>query len=408
MSPCDLVVSGGHVATMSPARPGPYGEIRDGLIAIGDGRIAWIGPEGHVPAGLVGRATPRVDLAGGWATPGLIDAHTHLVFGGHRADEFARRLRGASYEDIARSGGGILSTVRATREASEELLAASARQRLETLVDHGVTTIEIKSGYGLDLETEVRMLRAARTACRLVGIDTSTTLLAAHAVPPEFEHDREGYLTKVCQEIIPTVAAEGLADAVDAFCESIAFSVAECASVLRAGQEHGLAARLHADQLSEAGGAELAARVGARSADHLEYCGTRGAEAMSAAGTTAVLLPGAFYVLGQTRRPPVDDFRRLGVPMAVASDLNPGTSPLMSPLLTMNLACVLFGLTPEEALAGMTRVAAPVLGLSDRGRLEAGMRADVACWAVDDPSELVYWMGSNPARAVLTAGIRVR
>jgi len=405
---CDLVVSGGHVATMCPARPGAYGEIRDALIAVEEGRIVWIGHEADVPTHLLGQATIRVDLAGGWATPGLIDVHTHLVFAGHRADEFGRRLRGASYEEIARAGGGILSTVRATRAASEEHLATSARRRLDMLVDHGVTTVEIKSGYGLDLETEMRMLRAARTACGLVGIDMSATLLAAHVVPPEFAEDREGYLSEVCQEIIPRVAAEGLADAVDAFCEGIAFSVSECASVLRVGQEHGLAARLHADQLSNAGGAELAASVGARSADHLEYCDARGVEAMAAAGTTAVLLPGAFYVLGETRSPPIEDFRRLGVPMAVASDLNPGTSPLTSPLLAMSLACVLFGLSPEEALAGMTRVAAPVLGLTDRGRLETGMRADIACWDVDDPVELVYWMGSNPARAVLSAGLRLR
>jgi imidazolonepropionase len=386
----------------------PWGSIHDGLVAVSGGRIEWVGPERDAPAGLAASAASTIDLGGGWVTPGLIDAHTHLVFGGNRADEWERRLEGASYEEIARSGGGILSTVRATRASAPEALGASAEARLAVLVDHGCTTVEVKSGYGLDVDTELRMLAVARAAGRRAGVTVSTTLLGAHALPPEYRDDRTSYLDLVCGEMIPEAAGQGLADAADAFCEGIAFTPDECERVLETAAAHGLALRLHADQLSDTGGAALAARLGARSADHLEYASQAGVEAMAASGTAAVLLPGAFHFLGETRRPPVAAFRRAGVPMVIATDLNPGSSPLGSPLLALNFACVLFGLTPAEAVAGMTRLAAPVLGLDDRGTLAPGARADLACWSVQTPAELCYWMGTNPATAVVAGGEIVR
>ncbi len=387
----------------------PYGAIRDAVLATRDGRIAWLGKAVDAPSELVANAAQTLDAAGGWATPGLIDCHTHLVFGADRAHEFEMRLQGASYEDIARAGGGILSTVKATRAASEDELFASASARLATLLAHGVTSVEIKSGYGLDVGSELRMLRVARRLAEEHPVAVSTTLLAAHALPPEFETDRDAYLSLVCDEMIPAVAAEGLADAVDAFCEGIAFTREECARVFEAGARHGLAVRLHADQLSDLGGAALAAEHGARSADHLEYASEAGVQAMAEAGVTAVVLPGAFYFLGGGQAPPIEAFRRNGVPIAVATDLNPGSSPVASPLAAMNMACVLFGLTPEEALAGMTRNAAPVLGdAGDLGTLEVGSRADLAVWSVDRPAELSYWVGSNPCRAVVQDGVLTR
>ena len=387
----------------------PYGAIRDAVLATRDGRIAWLGKAVDAPAELVANPAQTLDAAGGWATPGLIDCHTHLVFGADRAHEFEMRLQGASYEDIARAGGGILSTVKATRAASEDELFASASARLATLLAHGVTSVEIKSGYGLDVGSELRMLRVARRLAEEHPVAVSTTLLAAHALPPEFETDRDAYLSLVCDEMIPAVAAEGLADAVDAFCEGIAFTREECARVFEAGARHGLAIRLHADQLSDLGGAALAAEHGARSADHLEYASEAGVQAMAEAGVTAVVLPGAFYFLGGGQAPPIEAFRRNGVPIAVATDLNPGSSPVASPLAAMNMACVLFGLTPEEALAGMTRNAAPVLGdAGDLGTLEVGSRADLAVWSVDRPAELSYWVGSNPCRAVVQDGVLTR
>lgn len=386
----------------------PWGAIRDAVVAVSDGFVRWVGPEVDAPARLLTSATRTLDLRGGWVTPGLVDAHTHLVFGGNRADEWERRLQGATYEEIARAGGGILSTVRATRAADRESLLASAEYRLTTLVDHGCTTVEIKSGYGLDLATELRMLSVARDAGARAGVTVSTTLLGAHALPPEYRDDRASYLDLVCREMIPEAARLGLADAVDAFCEGIAFTPAECARVLETAAAHGLAARLHADQLSDGGGAALAARLGARSADHLEHTSLAGVEAMAEANTAAVLLPGAYHFLGETQRPPVGAFRSAGVPMVVATDLNPGSSPLGSPLLALNFACVLFGLTPAEAVAGMTRAAAPVLGLEDRGRVVPGARADLACWAVRTPAELCYWMGVNPVTAVVAGGEVVR
>lgn len=384
----------------------PYGAIRDAVLVIREGRIAWLGDAAGAPSELVGNPEQTLDAEGGWATPGLIDCHTHLVFGGDRAREFEMRLRGASYEEIARAGGGILSTVKATRGASEDELIASASRRLATLLEHGVTTVEVKSGYGLDVPSELRMLRVARRLADEHPVTVSTTLLAAHALPPEFEADRGAYLSLICDEMIPAAVAEGLADAVDAFCEGIAFTREECARVFEAGARHGLSVRLHADQLSDLGGAALASEHMARSADHLEYASEAGVEAMAEAGVTAVVLPGAFYFLGGGHAPPIDAFRRRAVPIAIATDLNPGSSPVGSPLLAMNMACVLFGLTPEEALAGMTRNAAPVLGVAgESGTLEVGSRADIAVWSVDRPAELSYWVGSNPCSAVVQNGV---
>ena len=384
----------------------PYGAIRDAVLVIREGRIAWLGDAAGAPSELVGNPEQTLDAEGGWATPGLIDCHTHLVFGGDRAREFELRLRGASYEEIARAGGGILSTVKATRAASEDELVASASRRLATLLEHGVTTVEVKSGYGLDVESELRMLRVARRLADMHPVSVNTTLLAAHALPPEFEGDRGAYLSLICDEMIPAAVAEGLADAVDAFCEGIAFTREECARVFEAGARHGLSVRLHADQLSDLGGAALASEHMARSADHLEYASEAGVEAMAEAGVTAVVLPGAFYFLGGGHLPPIDAFRRRAVPIAIATDLNPGSSPVGSPLLAMNMACVLFGLTPEEALAGMTRNAAPVLGVAgESGTLEVGSRADIAVWSVDRPAELSYWVGSNPCSAVVQNGV---
>lgn len=383
----------------------PYGAIREGAVVVRADRIVWVGEEAAAPAELVADPLTTLDLDGGWITPGLIDAHTHLVFAGNRASEFEQRLGGATYEEIARAGGGILSTVSATRAADGDTLAGISSVRLKGLMDYGVTTVEVKSGYGLDVETELRMLRVARTLADLHPVTVSTTLLGAHALPPEYRADRDGYLDLVCEEMIPRAAREGLADAVDAFCEGIGFTPGECARVFGAAKDHGLALRLHADQLSDLGGAALAAEHGARSADHLEYTSEEGVMAMADAGTSAVLLPGAFYFLNEKQPPPIDAFRRHGVPMVVATDLNPGSSPLGSPLVAMNLACVLFGLTPEETLAGMTRYAGPVLGLYDRGVVEVGARADLACWAITHPAELSYWIGTNPCSAVIHEGI---
>lgn len=392
---------------MSGSSAEPYGAVHDAIVLIRAGAIEWVGPRDAAPEGSVREAAEALDLKGGWVTPGLIDSHTHLVFGGDRAAEWERRLGGATYEEIARQGGGILSTVRETRAATTEALQASARRRLDGMIDHGVTSVEIKSGYGLDVETELRMLDVARSL-HDAGVSISTTLLGAHALPGEYADDRDGYIDLVCGEMIPAAADAGLADAVDAFCEGIGFSPEECARVLRSGAEHGLAGRLHADQLSDLDGAALAASLGARSADHLEYASESGAAAMGAAGCAAVLLPAAFYFLGETRTPPIEAFRSHGVPMVVATDANPGSAPVANPLVALNLACVLFGLTPEESLAGMTRKAAPVIGAEDRGVIEPGKRADLACWAIGHPAELSYWIGGSPAAAVIADGRRIR
>lgn len=407
MPHADLLIRNVRLATMAPRSAAhgdaPYGAVLQGAVAVRGGRILFAGPEAEVP--LEHAPSAEIDGEGRWVTPGLVDCHTHLVFGGNRAQEFERRLGGATYEDIAREGGGILSTVRATREATVEDLMAAAEPRLLQLARRGVTTVEIKSGYGLDVETELRMLQVARELGALTGIRVRTTLLGAHALPPEYADRRAEYVALVADEMVPEAARLGLADGVDAFCEGIAFSPDECARVFDAARAAGLPIRLHADQLSDLGGAALAARYGARSADHLEHTSEEGVAAMAAAGTAAVLLPGAAYFLRDPTVPPVDAFRRAGVPMAVATDMNPGSSPLLDPLGALNLACVLFRLTPEEALAGMTHVAARVLDLEGEvGVLTPGAAADLVIWSVDHPAELAYWMGGSPAWRVIRNG----
>jgi imidazolonepropionase len=383
----------------------PYGEIANAAVAISGDRIEWVGIMSELPSGLREGAGNSLDARGRWVTPGLIDCHTHLVFAGNRASEFEMRLRGATYEEIARGGGGIASTVRATRAATDEELFSEASKRLSTLGSLGVTTVEVKSGYGLDTETELRMLRVARRLGTEHPVTLRTTFLGAHALAPEYADDRSGYLDLVCDTMIPRVTDEGLADGIDAFCEGIAFTPEECERVFAAGTRRGLSIRIHADQLSDCGGAALAARVGAMSADHLEYASEAGIQAMAKSETTAVLLPGAFYFLREQKAPPVDALRLHGVPIAIATDLNPGSSPINSPLTAMNMACVLFGLSPEEALCGMTRNAAKVLGMAgERGVLRVGSYADLAVWNIGHPSELSYWVGGNPCEAVVQGG----
>jgi imidazolonepropionase len=391
-----------RLATLSSSRPG-LGIIEDGIIASRGGRIVYAGAAADASSSL--DAQERIDCDGRWITPGLIDCHTHLVYGGDRAGEFEQRLAGVSYEEIARAGGGILSTVRATRQASEDELVASARPLLAALMAEGMTTIEIKSGYGLELETERRQLRAARRLGRECPINVRTTFLGAHALPPEAKGDTAEYIETLCRDMLPTLAAEHLADAVDAFCESIAFSPEETAQVFSAARALGLPVRLHADQLSNLGGATLAARFGALSADHLEYASDEGVAAMAGAGTVAVLLPGAFYFIREKQVPPVDSFRRHGVPMALATDSNPGSSPLTSLLLAMNMGATLFRLTVDECIAGVTREAARALGMmTEVGSLEAGKWCDLAIWDIERPAELVYRMGFNPLHARVWRG----
>jgi len=394
-----------HIASMVAGAEAPYGALRDAALAVDKGRIAWLGPADALPDRPAKLANDVVSLKGAWITPGLIDCHTHLVYGGSRVDEWEKRLESDSYEEIARAGGGILSTVRATRAADEAALVTDALPRLDALLAEGVTTVEIKSGYGLETETELRMLRAAGRLAARRDVRIRRTCLAAHALPPEYRDERAAYIDLVCETIIPDVAAQGLADAVDAFCETIGFTTEEVARVFAAARAQGLAVKLHAEQLSDQGGAALAARHGALSADHLEYLGADGIAAMTQAGTVAVLLPGAFYALRETKLPPVDALRAAGVPMAVATDCNPGTSPARSPLMMMNMACTLFRLTPEEALAGMTRHAARALGLQDEtGTLEVGKAADLAVWDIAAPAELAYWIGGGPLLRRVIAG----
>ena len=405
MPHADLVIRNVRLATMVPGGE-PYGAVMEGAVAVRGGRIFFAGPESELVLGSPPGA--EIDGEGRWVTPGLVDCHTHLVFGGDRAQEFERRLGGATYEEIAREGGGILSTVKATRAATLQELMDTAEARLLHLARRGVTTVEIKSGYGLDTDTELRMLQAARELGDLTGIRVRTTLLGAHALPPEYTDRRDDYVALVAETMVPEAARLGLADAVDAFCEGIAFTPQECARVFDAAHAAGLAVRLHADQLSDLGGAALAARYGARSADHLEHTSEEGVAAMAGAGTAAVLLPGAAHFLRDPTVPPVDAFRRHGVPMAVATDLNPGSSPLLDPLGALSLACVLFRLTPEEALAGMTRVAARVLDLEGEvGVLAPGAAADLVIWSVDHPAELAYWMGGSPAWRVILNGAAI-
>jgi imidazolonepropionase len=400
----DHVYVGGHLATMRPDA-GPYGAMRDAAIATKGERIAWIGSTLEAQSRIATQGIAFCDAAGLWITPGLVDCHTHLVYGGSRAGEFEQRLLGASYEQIARAGGGIQSTVDATRTASHETLLASAQARARCLCAEGVTTVEIKSGYGLDLDTEARMLGIARELAASLPLSVRTTYLGLHALPREFAQDRPAYLDKVCGPWLAAIASAGLADAVDAFCESIAFSLPETEQYLRAAQAHELPIHLHAGQLSDMGAAQLAARYQALSVDHLEYVDQAGIDAVARAGTVAVLLPGAYYTLRQTQPPPVPLLRAAGVPMAIATDNNPGTSPCVSLLLMLNMACTLFGLTAEEALAGATRVGAQALGLlSDRGTLEVGKRADLALWRIAQPAELCYGLGANPCVGVVHAG----
>ncbi|CUA85587.1 imidazolonepropionase [Chelatococcus daeguensis] len=391
-----------RLATLAEGRSG-LGIVDQGALACKDGRIVYAGPMADLPLSL--QVKERIDCAGRWVTPGLVDCHTHLVFGGDRAQEFEMRLAGASYEEIARAGGGIVSTVKATRAASEDDLVASALPRLDHLIAEGVTTVEIKSGYGLDRDTELRSLRAARRLGEARPVTVTTTFLGAHALPPEANGDKAAYIATVVDEMLPAVAGEGLADAVDAFCEGIAFSPDETARVFEAARTRGLPVKLHADQLSNLHGAALAARFGALSADHLEYTDGEGAAAMAAAGTVAVLLPGAFYFIRETKKPPVELFRAAGTRMALATDCNPGTSPLTSLLLTMNMGATLFRLTVEECIAGVTREAARALGrLGEVGTLEAGKWCDLAIWNVERPAELVYRIGFNPLHARVWRG----
>jgi imidazolonepropionase len=394
----DAVWVNARLATMVPGRP--YGAIDDGAIAVRDGLIAWVGPRAALPD----RGGVHHDSGGRWITPGLIDCHTHLVFGGDRAEEFEMRLNGATYEEIARAGGGIKSTVTRTRAASEDQLYQSGARRLKALMAEGVTTVEIKSGYGLDIENEAKMLRVARRLGATLPVTVVTTFLGAHAMPPGFAGDSGDYISLVAGPMMDRIVAENLADSVDVFAESIAFSPEEAATVFEAARRHGLPVKLHADQLSDQGGAELAARFGALSAEHLEYASEAGIAAMGEAGTVAVLLPGAYYFLRDTTLPPIAAMRRHGVAIAIASDCNPGSSPAISLLLMLNMACTLFRLTPEEALAGVTRVAARALGLKDRGTLEAGKRADFVLWDVSHPAELSYWIGAKPAHRIVRGG----
>jgi len=382
-----------QIATMTPGKP--YGLIENGAVVISADRIKWVGAEKELPdefAGLQGK-----NLEGRLVTPALIDCHTHLVYGGSRATEFELRLNGASYEEIARNGGGILSTVTATRNASEDELLAQSLPRLDAFLAEGVATIEIKSGYGLDIETEIKMLRVARQLGKERSVRVKTSFLGAHAIPPEFSGKADAYIDFVCEEVLPAVHYENLADAVDGFCENIAFSPKQISRVFEKAKSFGLPVKLHAEQLSNLGGATLAAKYGALSADHLEFLDQTGVEVMGESGTVAVLLPGAFYTLRETQFPPLESLRKAEVPIAIATDCNPGSSPLTSILLCMNMSCTLFRMTPEEALCGVTIVAAQALGIGDEvGTIEVGKKAELAVWNVDQPAELAYRAGFNP------------
>ena len=382
----------------------PFGLVEHGALAMQDGRIAWVGRAAELPGAPETLAATVEALDGALVTPGLVDCHTHLVFGGDRAHEFDLRLNGASYEDIARAGGGIASTVRATRAADEDELLRQSLPRARALLRDGVTTMEIKSGYGLELAAERRMLRVARRIGEVLGIGVRTSFLGLHALPPEYRERRADYVALVSDTMLPALAAEGLVDAVDAFCEGIGFSREETARVFERARTLGIPAKLHAEQLSDLDGASLVAEYRGLSADHLEHLSASGIRAMASAGTVAVLLPGAFYALRETRLPPIDALRKHGVPIAVATDCNPGTSPLLSLRLAANMACTLFRLTPEEALRGITVNAARALGLSDRGRLAVGQRADLVAWNIRTPAELCYWVGGDLLRSLWIGG----
>jgi imidazolonepropionase len=392
------------VATLAADADAPYGLLRDAALVVDGERLAWVGPRADLPPDLEARIAVRHDAGGALVTPGLIDCHTHLVYGGDRAQEFEQRLNGASYEEIARAGGGIASTVRATRAASEDDLLAQSRTRLRALLAEGVTTLEIKSGYGLSLEHEAKCLRVARALGSEQAVQVRTTFLGAHALPPEFAGRPDAYVDEVVR-MLPLLHAQGLVDAVDAFCERIAFTPDQTRRVFDAAGALGLPVKLHAEQLSDSGGAALAAQHGALSCDHLEWVGDEGVRAMAAAGTVAVLLPGAFYFLRETRLPPIALLRAHGVPMAISTDCNPGSSPCTSLLLMLNMAGTLFRMTPEEALAGVTRHAARALGLRDRGVLAPGLRADFVLWDVAHPAQLASAFGARPLRQTVFGGV---
>ena len=391
-----------HVATMAG---GKYSIIEDAALVTAGRLIEWIGPLAELPQGDYAQVH---DLQGAWVTPGLIDCHTHTVFGGNRSGEFEQRLEGVSYAEIAAKGGGIASTVRATRAASEDELFESAHKRLRSLLRDGVTTVEIKSGYGLDLANERKMLRVARRLGEALPVSVRATCLAAHALPPEYKDRADDYIEHICSEMLPALAAEGLVDAVDAFCEYLAFSTEQVERVFKVAQHLGLPVKLHAEQLSSLHGSSLAARYHALSADHLEFMTEADAIAMAASGTVAVLLPGAFYFLRETQLPPMDALRKHGVKIAIASDLNPGTSPALSVRLMLNMACTLFRMTPEEALAGATQHAATALGMGDtHGSLEVGKVADFVAWQIDRPADLAYWLGGELDKRVVRHGVDV-
>ena len=391
-----------NAATMAN---GTYSIIDDAAIVTREGFIEWIGPRQQVPAGEYGHT---IGLDGAWVTPGLIDCHTHTVFGGNRSGEFEQRLQGVSYAEIAAAGGGIASTVRATRAASEDELFASARQRLLNLLRDGVTTVEIKSGYGLSLESERKILRVIRRLGQELPVTVRSTCLAAHALPPEYKDRADDYIEHICAHMLPALAAEGLVDAVDAFCEYLAFSPEQVERVFKVAQQLGLPVKLHAEQLSSLHGSSLAARYQALSADHLEFMTEEDAVAMAQSGTVAVLLPGAFYFLRETQLPPMEALRKHGVKIAIASDLNPGTSPGLSLRLMLNMACTLFRMTPEEALAGVTQHAATALGLGDsHGSLEPGKVADFVAWNIDRPADLAYWLGGDLDKRVVRNGVEL-
>lgn len=402
--PWDSVWFNANLATMSTHNPG-YGLIESGAVGVVADRIIWVGRTADLPEHARHADVEQRDCAGHLVTPGLVDCHTHLVYAGNRAQEFDMRLQGASYEQIARAGGGINSTVRATRQASAEELYVQTLPRLQKLMRNGVTTVEIKSGYGLDTENELKMLRVVRRLRQELAVNIKATFLGAHALPPEYSGRADQYIDLVCEEMLPRVVDEGLAEAVDAFCESIAFTPHQVERVFQTAQDLGLHIKCHAEQLSNLAGAVLAARCGALSVDHLEYLAEEDVAEIARAGTTAVLLPGAFYFLRERKRPPVDALRTHQVPIAVATDSNPGSSPVLSLTLMLNMACTLFDLAPQEALAGITRTAANALGIAEQlGSLEVGKRADLVEWDVYDPAELSYFIGGNPCRTVMYGG----
>jgi len=399
---CDCLYTGSHIFT---AQGGEKQIIKDGAIAVKDGKIIWIGKEADIPESCQTPGKAVYELDNGWITPGLIDCHTHLVYGGNRSDEFRKRMQGESYEAIARQGGGILSTVAATREASEETLLLSAARRLVMLINEGVTTVEIKSGYGLNLETEKKMLSVARILGDNFPVDVRTTLLAAHATPPEYKNNADGYIDHICEDMLPAFKEAGLVDAVDAFCENIGFNNVQVTKLFEKARALNIPVKLHAEQLSNQQGAALAASFGALSADHLEYLDLAGVKAMAESNSVAVLLPGAFYFLGETKVPPIEQLREYKVPIAIATDCNPGSSPCTSILLMLNMACTQFSMTPEEALMGVTRYAAQALGLQNsHGQLKVGMQADLVHWSIDAPEDLAYHFGHNPCRMVVKKG----